>query len=378
MYKLARYSVLWLLVLMLTLSIGACGSASGMMLGAYLEDNAAKLEQPLDPAGDPMRFVVEPGTPAKLIGKQLLADGLIDDDLLFEAYLRENNLDNRLEAGTFVLSPAMSMVQIIEELQNALAQGLVVTIPEGWRLEQTTDFLTAANVFSDTVAGVSPSAEVYEQIALTGILGEISSPAYTFLDMRPAGSSLEGYLFPDSYELDKENPQVAVLLASQLDAFANRVLPAYAEALAAGTTTLSLHEVITLASIVEREAVVPEERPTIAAVYLNRIANGIKLDADPTVQYAMGYQLDTDQWWKTPVTLEEYAQVISPYNTYLNTGLPPGPIASPGLSSINAVLNPAQNNYIYFVALPDGSGAHVFAETYAEHLQNVARYQGGN
>ncbi len=343
------------------------------MLGAYLEDNAAKLDQPLDPTGDPLRFVVDPGTPAKLIGKQLLADGLIDDDLLFEAYVRENNLDNKLEAGTFVLSPAMSLVQIVDELQNALAQGLVVTIPEGWRVEQTTDFLTAANVFSDTVVGVSPSAEIYEQIALTGNLGEIYKPDYAFLIDRPSGASLEGYLFPDSYELDKNNPQVAMLLAGQLDSFVARVLPAYEAARAAGTTNLSLYEVLTLASIVEREAVVPEERPTIAAVYLNRIANDIKLDADPTVQYAMGYQPATNQWWKTPVTLEEYAQVISPYNTYLNAGLPPGPIANPGLSSINAVLNPAQNDFLFFVALPDGSGAHVFAETYDEHLQNVAR-----
>ncbi len=366
-----------LLLLVLALGLAACGGASSMMLGAYLEDNAASLDQPLNPAGDPQRFVVEPGTPAKLIGKQLLADGLIDDDLLFEAYVRENNLDNKLEAGAFVLSPAMSMIQIVEELQNAMAQGLVVTIPEGWRLEQTSDFLTAANVFSDTLAGVSPSAEAYEQIARSGDLGEIYRPAYAFLDDRPAGASLEGYLFPDSYELDKENPQVAILLASQLDSFATKVLPAYAAALRAGTTTLSLHEVLTLASIVEREAVIPEERPTIAAVYLNRIASGIKLDADPTVQYAMGYQPGSNQWWKTPVTLEEYAQVISPYNTYLNVGLPPGPIGSPGLSSIDAVLNPAQNDFLYFVALPDDSGAHVFAATYDEHLQNVARYQGG-
>lgn len=372
-----RLLPLLLLLLPLTLSPAACNGASSMMLGAYLADNAAKLDQPLDPTGEPIRFVVEPGTPAKLIGKQLLADGIIDDDLLFEAYVRENDLATKLEAGTFVLSPAMSMVQIVEELQNALAQGLVVTIPEGWRLEQTTDFLTAANVFSDTIAGVSPAAEIYAQIAQSGDLGEIMKPAYAFLAERPAGASLEGYLFPDSFELDKDNPQVAMLLAGQLDSFTARVLPAYTAARAAGATTLSLHEVLTLASIVEREAVVPEERPTIAAVYLNRLANGIRLDADPTVQYAMGFQPASGQWWKTPVTLEEYAQVISPYNTYLNAGLPPGPIANPGLSSINAVLNPAQNDYIYFVALPDGSGAHVFAATYAEHLQNVARYQSG-
>lgn len=94
------------------------------------------------------------------------------------------------------------------------------------------------------------------------------------------------------------------------------------------------------------------------------------------MQYAMGFQPESGQWWKTPVSLAEYADVISPYNTYLTTGLPPGPIASPGLSSIHAVLNPAQHSFLYFVALPDGSGGHVFAETYVEHVQNVARYLG--
>ena len=166
------------------------------------------------------------------------------------------------------------------------------------------------------------------------------------------------------------------VLTRQLDTFAERVVPLYEEARAKGTTDLSLHEVLTLASIVEREAVVREERPTIAGVYLNRLAGGIKLDADPTVQYAMGYQPASGQWWKTPVTLDEYSTVNSPYNTYLNTGLPPGPIAAPGLSSIEAVLNPEKHNYLYFVALPDGSGRHVFAETYDEQLQNVAKYMG--
>ena len=364
------------ILLVFALSLAACGGASSLLLGSYLNDNLARLDQPLDAAGAPARFVVEPGTPAKLIGQNLLAAGMIDDARLFEAYVRENSLDNRLQAGEFVLSPAMTMREIAEELQHALAQGLVVTIPEGWRLEQTGAFLATANVFSDTVAGVSPSAARYVQIAQSGDLGELARPEYAFLDARPTGASLEGYLFPNTFELDKENPRVTDLLAGQLNSFAANVLPAFDGAVAAGTTTLSLHEVLTLASIVEREAVLPEERPTIARVYLNRLAAGIKLDADPTVQYAMGFQPESNQWWKTPVTLAEYADVISPYNTYLNTGLPPGPIASPGISSINAVLNPAQHTFLYFVALPDGSGGHVFAETYEEHVQNVARYLG--
>jgi UPF0755 protein len=133
--------------------------------------------------------------------------------------------------------------------------------------------------------------------------------------------------------------------------------------------------VLIVASIVEREAVIAEERPLIASVYLNRVQGNMFLGADPTVQYAMGFQPDSGQWWKTPVTLEEYENVISPYNTYLNRGLPPGPICSPGLESIKAVLEPADTDYIYFVAR--GDGYHVFAETSEEHEQNVLKYQGG-
>jgi len=126
---------------------------------------------------------------------------------------------------------------------------------------------------------------------------------------------------------------------------------------------------------VEREAVVSEERPTIANVYLNRLAQGMPLQADPTVQYAMGYQTDSDQWWKTPVTLEEYSEVNSPYNTYLNYGLPPGPIANPGADSITATLQPAQTDYLFFMGC-GGEGRHLFASDFETHEQNVAACSG--
>ena len=221
-------------------------------------------------------------------------------------------------------------------------------------------------------------AEAYRQQALSGDLTGLDPARYPFLQGRPAGTSLEGYLFPDTYDLPETDATAADLLARQLDNFADQVLPRYDEARQAGTTALDLHSVLTLASIVEREAVVPEERPAIAGVYLNRLAAGMPLQADPTVQYALGFQPTTGQWWKTPIFLEEYSSVVSPYNTYLNAGLPPGPIASPGLSSIAAVLAPEAHDYLFFVALPDGSGRHVFAKTFEEHQENVRRYQQGN
>jgi UPF0755 protein len=134
---------------------------------------------------------------------------------------------------------------------------------------------------------------------------------------------------------------------------------------------MTIYQVITLASIVEREAVVSEERPLIASVYLNRVAAGMKLEADPTVQYAMGYQAATNQWWNLNLTQDDYAAVDSPYNTYLYAGLPPGPIANPGLASILAVIYPANSPYLFFRAKCDGSGQHNFAVTYEQHLSNA-------
>jgi UPF0755 protein len=144
---------------------------------------------------------------------------------------------------------------------------------------------------------------------------------------------------------------------------------------------LTFYQVLTLASIIERETSLPTEGPIIASVYLNRLKSGSSqplLQADPTVQYAMGYQFDTGQWWKTPVQLEEYSRVNSPYNTYLYPGLPPGPIASPSLASIMAVIQPAETPYLFFVCQQPAcaGGQHVFAATYEEHLQNVAVYLG--
>ncbi len=132
---------------------------------------------------------------------------------------------------------------------------------------------------------------------------------------------------------------------------------------------LSIYEAVTLASIIEREAVVAEERPRIAGVFLNRLEQGMKLETDPTVQYALGLQADGG-WWKTDLTSQDL-QFDSPFNTYLHPGLPPGPIANPGLSSLEAVAEPIDTDELYFRALCDGSGRHAFARTFEEHLQNA-------
>jgi UPF0755 protein len=355
------------------LLFAGCGFGSQQGLEAYLAANQAQLNQPISVDNHPVHFVIEPGTPARMVGQSLQKAGLINDDLLFEAYVRVNGLENRLNAGAFVLAPNMTLVQIVDVLLHAEAASVAVTIPEGWRLEQIADYLTSTSIFKDNPA----AGTAYLHQAATSDLAGLNPAQYPFLQGRPAGVSLEGYLFPDTYAIPAAKPSAADLLQRQLDNFAKRVPPLYAQAVAAGDTTLSLYEVLTLASIVEREAVMPDERPTIAGVYLNRIAANMNLDADPTVQYALGYQKERNQWWKTPIFLEEYSTVQSPYNTYLNPGLPPGPICNPGLSSIQAVLKPDKHEYLYFVALPDGSGRHVFAKTLEEQQINVQKYQQG-
>ena len=363
-----RHLVHILLLMTLAALLAACDSGSA--LSVYLEANRARLSQPAGVDPQPVRFVVPPGSPAKVIAQDLQAAGLVGDALLFEAYVRAGGLASQLEAGEYTLNATMTIPEIAAALQNSIAPGVTVAVRPGWRLEQTADYLVQAGV---------ASGEEYRRAALAADLSELAPEVrqrYSFLQLLPAGQSLEGYLYPDSYQLPRDGATAADLLQRQLDEFEQQVMPVYWEAIAQGTSTLELHDVLTVASIVEREAVLDEERPIIAGVYLNRLARGMRLEADPTVQYAMGYQPDSGQWWKTPVFLEEYSQVISPYNTYLNAGLPPGPIAAPRLASIRAVLDPAQHDYLYFVAEPGRTGRHVFARTFEEHLENVRKYRG--
>lgn len=358
----------WLMLILALLLLAGCSRLGQPGMRIYLDRNSAALDEPASEYSRPVRFIIEPGMAARTIGSELQRFGLIRDSELFEAYVRLNGLDAKIQAGTYILDPSMTMRAVVEAIQHADVESVSITVLEGWRLEQTADYLSKADVLSDPAKG-----EAYRTLATTTI---VDTDLYPFLRGRPSGATLEGYLFPDTYEIPAQNATAMDVLTRQLNTFGERVAPLYEAARQSGATELSLHDVLTVASIVEREAVVREERPTIAGVYLNRLAQGIKLDADPTVQYAMGYQPASGQWWKTPVSLEEYATVNSPYNTYLNAGLPPGPIAAPGLSSIEAVLNPEEHDYLYFVALADGTGRHVFAETYEEQLQNVAEYMG--
>ncbi|MBN1641899.1 MAG: endolytic transglycosylase MltG [Anaerolineae bacterium] len=318
---------------------------------------------PVGTDDSPVSFVVEPGETAGGIAARLEEEGLVGDANLFKTYVRFHDLDANLEAGEHILRRTMTMEEVAHELLFAQLRETQITIVPGWRIEEIAEMLA-----SETT--INP--DEFLLVARTGTFN------YAFLGDRPAGSSLEGYLVADTYRINVDADATA-LIERLLETFDQRVsLEMRRDAAARG---MSIHELVTLASIVEREALLDEERPIVASVYLNRLEERLPeadgyLRADPTYQYARGYDPASDRWW-AGFGVEDVTRLDDPYNTFLYKGLPPGPICSPSLSSLKAVVYPAETDYLYFYAKQDGSGAHAFAETYEEHLANQALYGGG-
>ncbi|GBD08135.1 Endolytic murein transglycosylase [Candidatus Thermoflexus japonica] len=334
------------------------GSPVDWGLGLYLVLRRGDLQQPAGTDSTPVTFVIHPGQSVMEVAEALQEAGLIRDAFLFRAYVRYYGLDREIEAGEYTLNKTMTIPQIAEALRSGRRAEWTVRIREGLRLEEVAESIAAQTHLS---------AQAILEAARDGLRWRADFP---FLADLPPGATLEGYLFPDTYRLARDATAEA-MIRRMLENFGRKVTPE--KIAAAQARGFTLHQVITLASIVEREAALPEERPLIASVYLNRLAAGMKLDADPTVQYALGYQPDQRTWWKSPLTLEDL-QVDSPYNTYRYPGLPPGPIANPGLASIEAVLNPAETEYFYFMAdCIKKDGSHWFARTQEEHLRNFQR-----
>jgi UPF0755 protein len=310
----------------------------------------------------PIFIVVEQGDTAADIGKRLAAAEIIDSGASFERLATLIGAESRLSAGEYEFLEATSVLDAVVRMRDGLTSARVVTVREGLRIEEVAqlmedrgvvtanDFLAAANSIATSGSSIDPQ----------------------LLASRPRAATLEGYLYPATYSFPRSSDANQVVL-TMIDALATRLTPELrAEATARG---LTVHQVLILASIVEREAVLPEERELIASVYLNRIDEGMPLQADPTVQYALTQRPGSVVefgYWKRALTLQDL-QYDSTYNTYVKSGLPPGPIANPGIESIIAVIRPATTNYLFFVAT--GRGGHVFAETYEQHLANVDRYQ---
>lgn len=290
-------------------------------------------------------FRVERGATLPAVARALEAQGLIRNATAFRLHARRTGRDGSLRAGEYELAPALPADEILERLVRGNVRTHAVAIPEGLRME--------------AIAARLADAGLVDRDAFLAIARDPASAAAYGVE----GETLEGYLFPETYRLARgldPDEVVGALVGQFLRVWAGIEPLARARG-------LSMHDVVTLASIVEKETAVPDERPLIAAVFLNRLERGMRLETDPTVIYGIA---DFDG----NLRRRDLADETNPYNTYRIPGLPPGPIANPGAGALRAVVEPAETPYLFFVALGDGSGRHAFSVTYREHQANVTAY----
>lgn len=279
-------------------------------------------------------FVIKKGEGIREIANDLKNQGLIKDPVIFYLIVKRFGLDQKIQAGNFKLSPSMNSVDIAKTLQVGTSD-IKVVIPEGKRAQEIADKL-------------KESVSTYDQ------------------SWRGQLNLNEGYLFPDTYSFPQD-----VTIDQVIGIMRTNFEKKYSEIKNVQNSSLSKTQIVILASMVEREAKNPEDRPLVASVLLNRLKLGMPLQIDATIQYVLGYQPIEKTWWKKEITYADL-KINSSYNTYTNTGLPPGPISNPGLDVLNAVVNPAQTNYIFYVS--DKQGRNHYAATLAEHNANIAKY----
>ena len=306
------------------------------------------VDVPADPNAKTVDFTVRRGANASQIAADLQSAGLIKSALAFKFVLFEEGIENSMQTGTYKVSAALSARDLARLFQKAPGDQVALRIIEGWRL---TEVAAAVNK-------AFPSIKVADFVA-AAVVGTRNNFVLSGLDPK---TSLEGFLFPDTYFLrpDATTDQIIGIL---LDNFETRAGPALRTAAAA--RSVAIYDMVKLASIVEREARDRKESPTIAGVYQHRLDIGMKLDADPTIQYAKG------TW--DELSLDDL-KLDTPYNTYVTAGLPPSPIANPGLAALQAAAQPEKTDFLYFVAKGDGTGDHAFAKTLEEQEANRVKY----
>ena len=315
-----------LLGFILLVALVAAAAAAWIYLG---------VQQPFRGYSAPEQFVEIPqGLGTRAIGERLAGKGVVRDVMTFRAALWKAGGATKLKAGEYRFTDPMTPLQVIDKLQRGDVYVIAITFPEGLNV------LEMAKIFESKGFGAAQS----------------------FVD---AARSFEGYLFPDTYALPRHTDASKVVHLMH-DAFERTLTPDIRAA--AEARGLTLRQLVTLASIVEKETGNPDERPFVASVYENRLRIGMALQCDPTVIYA----LELAGRYNGNLRHDDL-MFDSPYNTYRYPGLPPGPIASPGRASLDAVVHPADSDYLYFVSRNDGS--HVFAKTLAEHARNVRTYQ---
>jgi UPF0755 protein len=289
-------------------------------------------------------ITVLPGQHFKMIANQLEGAGIIRDSLRFKLFARLKGYDKRIKAGEYRLSNALSPKQVLEIMVSGKVALYRITIPEGYNLAQIAGIVSEMGFTEEPV--FIQSATDPEIVNALGV----------------NAGSLEGYLFPDTYYFPKGLP-LNEILGIMVNRFREIFSAEWQER--ARQMDMSVHQVVTLASIIEKETGAAFERPLIASVFHNRLAKGMRLSSDPTVIY--GIKDFNGNLTRKHLTTQ------TPYNTYLNKGLPPGPIANPGLASLEAALYPAETDYFYFVSKKDST--HQFSTTFKEHNRAVRKYQ---
>lgn len=290
--------------------------------------------KPLSPNDKSLKiFVVRPGSGVRVIANSLKKEDIIKDPIIFFLLVKKLGLDNKIEAGDFRLSPSMTPEEIAKNLTHGTLD-IWITIPEGKRADEIADILRN------------------------------KIPSYNS-SWRTVLNQNEGYLFPDTYLIPKD--ATIELIISQMKRNFNQKF----SKLDTSKTKLTKEQIVNIASLIEREARLAEDRPLVASIILNRLNIDMALQLDATIQYGLGYQADKKTWWKKDLTKEDLKS-NSPYNTYLKTGLPPTPISNPGFSVLFAVVNPAATDYLYYIS--DKSGKNHYAKTLNEHNENIRKY----
>jgi UPF0755 protein len=278
-------------------------------------------------------FVIQEGAGIRQIANNLKSEGIIRDSVAFFLLIKKEKLDNKIQAGVFRLSPSQSAEEIAKSLTVGTPLDIWVTIPEGKRA-------------TEIAAILKEKIPTYDNSWEERLIAE------------------EGYLFPDTYLISKD-ATIDQIITTLRNTFEERYKNVD------NTTSLSKEEIVILASMIEREAKHEEDRPLISSVMHNRLKIDMPLQIDATVQYALGYDVGEKSWWKRGLTFDDL-KLNSPYNTYTNTGLPPGPISNPGLRVLIAAANPQKSDYLFYIA--DKSGTNRYARTYEEHNANIKKY----
>ena len=289
-------------------------------------------------------FTIDKGEDVRLVVKNLSDANIINNDWPFLLYLKFKGLSSQLIAGEYQIGPKTTPMEVADILTNGRVASLKITIPEGWSNQQIADYLDKKNIVTkeDFLAATKKNYD------------------YEFLKDKPSGTSLEGYLFPDTYQISY-NAKSEDIINQMLKNFDKRVTPQIRSEIKASDE--SLFDVLTLASVVEREVSKPEDRKVVAGIFLLRLKEGMALESCATIQYILGVN-------KMQFTYEE-TRTESPYNTYLNKGLPVGPISNPGIDSINAVLYPQITDYLFFLS---ADGITYYSKTLDEHEAKKNQY----